>query len=71
MNTYKAVKSVIIHIFIFHNAYSCAVHHSHGCVFTRKATNTIIAEFENTVDPDEKAHNKLSHLDLQCLPSSL
>ena len=31
-----------------------------------KAPNTTIAEFANTVDPDETAH-----LDLQCLPSSL
>ena len=28
-------------------------------------------EFANTVDPDETAHNEPSHLDLQCLPSSL
>ena len=38
---------------------------------TLKAPNTTIAEFTNTVDPDEMAHNELSHLDLQCLPSSL
>ena len=38
---------------------------------TRKAPNTTIAKFANTVDPDETDHNKLSHLDLQCLPSSL
>ena len=31
--------------------------------------NTTIADFANTVDPDETAHN--SHQDLQCLPSSL
>ena len=24
--------------------------------------------FANSVDPDETAHNKLSHQDLQCLP---
>ena len=35
-----------------------------------KAPNTT-AEFANTVDPDETAHNEPSHLDLQCLPSSL
>ena len=29
-----------------------------------------IAEFANTVDPDETAHYEPSHLDLQCLPSS-
>ena len=32
--------------------------------------NTRRAEFANTVDPDEMAHNEPSHLDLQCLPSS-
>ena len=39
-------------------------------VLTRKAPNTTIAKFENTVDPDETAHYEPSHLDLQCLPSS-
>ena len=29
------------------------------------------AEFANTVDPDETAHNEPSHQDLQCLPFSL
>ena len=38
---------------------------------TCKAPNTTIAEFANTVDPDEKAHNEPSHLDLQYLPASL
>ena len=38
---------------------------------TLKAPNTTIAEFANTADPDETAHNEPSHLDLQCLPSSL
>ena len=38
---------------------------------TLKARNTTIAEFANTADPDETAHNEPSHLDLQCLPSSL
>ena len=33
--------------------------------------NTTIAEFANLVDPDEMAHDELSHLDLQCLPSRL
>ena len=33
--------------------------------------NTTIAKFTNTVEPDETAHNELSHLDLQCLPSNL
>ena len=43
----------------------------HGAPLTRKAPNTTIAVFANTVDPDEMAHNEPSHLDLQCLPSSL
>ena len=51
------------------------VHHGNISVqmkpLTRKAPNTTIAEFANTVDPDETAHNEPSHLDLQCLPSSL
>ena len=38
---------------------------------TLKVPNTTIAEFANTVDPDETAHNERSHLDLQCLPYSL
>ena len=38
---------------------------------THKAPQTTIAEFANSVDPDEAAHNDLSHLDLQCLPFSL
>ena len=38
---------------------------------THKAPNTTIAEFANTIDPDEATHNAPSHLDLQCLPSSL
>ena len=36
-----------------------------------KVPNTTIAESESTVDPDETAHNEPSHLDLQCLLSSL
>ena len=40
-------------------------------IVTRKAPKTSIAEFANTVDPDETAHNEPSHLDLQCLLSSL
>ena len=51
------------------------VHHGNISVqmkpLTRKAPNTTIAELANTVDPDEIAHNEPSHLDLQCLPSSL
>ena len=42
-----------------------------GRYLTRKAPNATIAEFANTVDPDETAHHEPSHLDLQCLPSSL
>ena len=38
---------------------------------TLKAPNTTKAEFANTVDPDEMAHNEPSQLDLQCLPYSL
>ena len=40
-------------------------------ILTIKAPNKTIAEFANTVDPEETAHNKLSHQDLQCVPSSL
>ena len=36
-----------------------------------KTPNTTLAEFANTVDPDEMAHNWPFHLDLQCLPSSV
>ena len=38
-------------------------------VLTAKAQNTTIAEFANTVDPDNELSE--SHLDLQSLPSSL
>ena len=30
-----------------------------------------MAEFANTANPDETAHNEPSHPDLPCLPSSL
>ena len=30
-----------------------------------------MAEFANSIDLDEVAHNEPPHLDLQCLPSSL
>ena len=30
-----------------------------------------MVEFANSAGPDEAAHNKPPHLDLQCLPSSL
>ena len=36
-----------------------------------KASNVTETEFANTVDPDETAHNEWSHLDPQCLTSSL
>ena len=42
-----------------------------GSFVVTNAPNTTKAEFANTVDPDEMTHNKLSHLDLKCLPSSL
>ena len=32
---------------------------------------TKIAEFGNSVDLDEVAHNEQPHVDLHCLPSSL
>ena len=35
-------------------------------ILARKVPYTTIAEFANTVDPDETAHNEPSHLDLQC-----
>ena len=38
---------------------------------TLKAPNTTIAEFANTADSGETAHDEPSHLDLQCLSSSL
>ena len=40
-------------------------------MLTIEVPNTIKSEFTNTVDPDDKAHNEPSHLDLQCLPSSI
>ena len=43
----------------------------YNTILTHKAPNTTTADFANTVDPDETAHNELSHLDLQCLPSGL
>ena len=42
-----------------------------GFLLTPKAPNITMAEFANTVDPDETAHYEPSHLDLKCLPSSL
>ena len=40
-------------------------------IITLIAPNTAITKFANTADLDETAHNKPSHLDLQCLPSCL
>ena len=34
-------------------------------------SDTKIAEFANSIDLDEVAHNEPSHLDLHCLPSNL
>ena len=36
------------------------------CDLTHKAPNTTIAEFANTADPDETAHNEPSNQNLQC-----
>ena len=47
------------------------VHMEKNRILIHEAPNTTIAEFANTVDPDETAHNELSHQDLQCLLSSL
>ena len=38
---------------------------------TLKVPETKIAEFANSVDHNEMAHNEPSHQDLHCLPSSL
>ena len=51
--------------------FNMTVSRQRHCVLTHKAPNTTIAEFANTVDTDEMAHNELFHLDLPCLPSSL
>ena len=40
-------------------------------LLTLKAPNTTKAEFANTIDPDETAHNELSPPDLQCSPSNV
>ena len=41
------------------------------CYITRLVLETKIAEFANSIDLDEVAHNEPPHLDLHCLPSSL
>ena len=60
--------------------YSIFIHNGHmpSVIFifaidllTLKGQKTTIAKFANAADPDETAHHELSHLDLQCLPSSL
>ena len=38
---------------------------------TLSVPETNIADFANSVDLDEVAHNEPPHLDLHCLPSSL
>ena len=44
----------------------------HGCkTTTQQQPVTKIAEFANSVDHDEVAHNEPPQLDLHCLPSSL
>ena len=52
--------------------FSDQVRHEPNCDshFCLKVPKTTIAEFVNTLDQDETAHNDSSHLDLQCLPSS-
>ena len=40
-------------------------------VLTLKVPETKIAEFSNSVDLDEAAHNEPPHQDLHCLSSSL
>ena len=43
---------------------------AHLCL-TVQVPETKIAEFANSVDLDEVAHNESPHLDLQCLPATL
>ena len=40
-------------------------------ILTLKVPETKIAEFANSVDSDEAAHDELPHPDLHCLPSGL
>ena len=48
------------------------IHHSEAKpTLTLYLPVTKIAEFANSVDLDEVAHNEPPHLDLHCLPSSL
>ena len=41
------------------------------CLINSFSTRDEIAEFANSVDLDEVAHNEPPYLDLHCLPSSL
>ena len=41
------------------------------CTLTLQIPETKTAEFANSIDLDEVAHNEPPHLDLHCLPSSL
>ena len=55
---------------IIYALFRCYSFHVVRIVLSLKAPNTTKAEFADTVDPDDMAHNEQSHLDLQCLPSS-
>ena len=61
----------LICVFVFAYAKSLFSHKAAHLLLALKAPITTIADFANTVDPDETAHNEPSHLDLKCLPSSL
>ena len=39
------------------------------CIFNTSSTKSDIAEFANSVDPDEVAHHEPPHVDLYCLHS--
>ena len=41
------------------------------CILILEPPETKIAEFANSVDLDEVAHDEPPHLDLHCLPSGL
>ena len=59
------------HIKTYHLAWVFTVSFSHIMGFTitliLKAPNMEIDEFENSIDPDEVAHNESPHPDLHCL----
>ena len=74
---YTATSATICKFVYFCNALICHLYDFKRikvclsvCLSVLKAQNTR-AEFANTVDPDEMAHNEPSHQDPQCLPSSL